>query len=422
MPTEMRKKKLHVNGVPLTVYGEHDAGTLEQMTNLMQHGSVVAAALLPDGHRGYSQPIGGVVAYSHHISVSGVGVDIGCGVSAVGISLTAVDLQDREKIAEKVNKKVHFGIGGQTEMSPVNSLDNPSLHEVLRSCAGSDNAKKLLKMGHDQFGSVGGGNHYLMIGEDQSGMLWITTHFGSRGFGYNISNGFANLAQGRSWDDRAGLNSDDPVLLDLESDLGIAYKIAMEEAARYAAEARSAVLDTVVDILGGQEVYNVACHHNYSFTETYGKDTLQVVRKGATPISKGSPGVVGSSMTGPTVILDGTQKAGTWTDTIGSTVHGTGRVMGRMEAKGKRDRKTGELVLDAEGNPKRPGKVTPEMMFRAVREADVVLSGGDLDESPFAYRKLEDVLPDCENVQVITKITPRVVFMAPSNVVDPYKD
>src|SRR5258707_1023468 len=68
---------------PLKVFGEHEDGTLAQMRNCMAVGNVVAGTICADGHLGYAQPVGGVIAYEGQISISGVGLDIGCGNMAV---------------------------------------------------------------------------------------------------------------------------------------------------------------------------------------------------------------------------------------------------------------------------------------------------------------------------------------------------
>ena len=98
-----------------------------------------------------------------------------------------------------------------------------------------------------------------------------------------------------------------------------------------------------------------------------------------------------------------------------STVHGAGRVMGRMEAKGKVDRKTGEV--------KRAGKVTPDMMNEWVTRAGVELRGAGLDESPHCYKRLPEVLAQHEgSIRVLHTLTPIGVAMAGANEFDPYKD
>ena len=94
------------------IFGEHDERTKEQMVRCMQYGSVVGGVLCADGHLGYAQPVGGVIAYEEHISVSGVGFDIGCGNMAVKLDLPKKAIADR--VGPLVNEfaaDVSFGLG-----------------------------------------------------------------------------------------------------------------------------------------------------------------------------------------------------------------------------------------------------------------------------------------------------------------------
>jgi RNA-splicing ligase RtcB len=91
------------------------------------------------------------------------------------------------------------------------------------------------------------------------------------------------------------------------------------------------------------------------------------------------------------------------------------RVMGRMEAKGKTDRKTGQVL--------RAGKVTTEMMQRWLNKANVELRGAGLDESPDCYKRLPEVLAEHgKSIRILHTLTPVGVAMAGANEFDPYKD
>ena len=97
-----------------------------------------------------------------------------------------------------------------------------------------------------------------------------------------------------------------------------------------------------------------------------------------------------------------------------STIHGAGRVMGRMEAKGKRN-KAGEWA--------RQPKVTQEMMDAWVNKAQVELRGGGVDESPHCYKRLPDVLAEhSRSVRVFHTLRPMGVAMAGKDEYDPFKD
>ena len=97
---------------PLTVFGQHDQATVAQMRNCMTVGNVVGGVLCADGHLGYAQPVGGVIAYEKQISISGVGFDIACGNMAVRLDIPFVAIRDNVKpIARDIAKSISFGIG-----------------------------------------------------------------------------------------------------------------------------------------------------------------------------------------------------------------------------------------------------------------------------------------------------------------------
>jgi tRNA-splicing ligase RtcB len=190
----------------------------------------------------------------------------------------------------------------------------------------------------------------------------------------------------------------------------------MNLAGEYAYAGREWVARKVVSILGGREMELVHNHHNFAWTETHDGEEFIVVRKGATPAFPGQKGFVGGSMGDDAVILAGA--AGDSDEQRGalySTVHGAGRVMSRTEARGKINRKTGEV--------KSPGKVSWEMLREWVGGKGVILRGGGLDESPHAYRRLPDVLAaQGTTVKVLHTLRPIIVVMAGENEHDPYKD
>ena len=80
---------------PLKVVGDHDAATIAQMRDCMGVGNAVAGVICADGHLGYAQPVGGVIAYEKQISISGVGFDIGCGNMAVRLDTPFSAIRDR---------------------------------------------------------------------------------------------------------------------------------------------------------------------------------------------------------------------------------------------------------------------------------------------------------------------------------------
>jgi tRNA-splicing ligase RtcB len=191
----------------------------------------------------------------------------------------------------------------------------------------------------------------------------------------------------------------------------------MELAGKYAYAGREWVARKVVSILGGNEVDMIHNHHNYAWKESHFGEELVVVRKGATPAFPEQRGFVGGSMGDDSVILRGS----TWDDTYAlqqsalfSTVHGAGRVMSRTEAKGK---------VSKQGVVKKVGRVTATMMNSWLDERGVIRRGGDLDEAPHVYKRLDDVIARQHNTVVVQeRLHPVIVCMAPSSIHDPYKD
>lgn len=89
--------------------------------------------------------------------------------------------------------------------------------------------------------------------------------------------------------------------------------------------------------------------------------------------------------------------------------------MGRTAAKGKTDRRTGKQLT--------PGLVSQEMHDQWMKAAAVEVRGGELDESPLAYKRIAEVLAHhAGTVRVLHELTPIGVAMCPGGVYDPYKD
>jgi tRNA-splicing ligase RtcB len=390
----------------IKIFGEHDERTKEQMARCMQYGSVAGGVLCADGHLGYAQPVGGVIAYEEHVSVSGVGFDIACGNMAVRLDVPKAAIADRVgDIMAAVAAKVSFGIGRTNAAKVEHAIfDDPLWQE-------SEVSGRLKQMARDQLGTVGSGNHYVDLFADEDGLVWIGVHFGSRGLGHKTATAFIKLAGGADGIDVA------PTLLHQDSDLGRQYLAAMELAGLYAYAGREWVVERVRAIVGGEVLDAVHNHHNYAWRERHGERDLWVVRKGATPAFPGQRGFVGGSMGDDAVILRGVAGEAA-AASFYSTVHGAGRVMSRTEARGrtKKDPETGKRV-------RLPGRVRHDEMQAWLRQKGVHLVGGDLDEAPQAYRRLPDVLAHhAGTVAIEHTLTPFAVAMAGADVFDPFKD
>ena len=210
---------------------------------------MLRGALCADGHVGYSQPIGGAVAYADHISPSGVGYDIACGNKAARTNLRADEIRaDLGRIMDSIFSRISFGVGRKNE-EPV---DHPVLDTIKRADFAPQ--RQLHSLAAKQLGTVGAGNHYVDLFADEDGWVWIGVHFGSRGFGHKTASGFLALAQGLPFDGHAkdtGMDSP-PVLFRTDSDLGQSYIAAMQLAGDYAYAGRDTVVAKVLEILGAE--------------------------------------------------------------------------------------------------------------------------------------------------------------------------
>src|SRR3954465_11118060 len=174
---------------PLEVRGDVDPRAVEQLARCAEAGDAVRAALLADGHVGYSQPIGGVIAYPEHLSVSGCGYDIGCGVRGTLTDLRAEDV-DVPRLMNEIVRRISFGIGrneGET-------AEHPILPRSREADFGPQ--RNLYDQAANQLGTVGRGNHYVDLFADEEGRLWVGAHFGSRGFGFKTAHGLPPPAPG----------------------------------------------------------------------------------------------------------------------------------------------------------------------------------------------------------------------------------
>jgi tRNA-splicing ligase RtcB len=388
------------------IFGDHDDRTKEQMVRCMQYGSVVGGVLCADGHLGYAQPVGGVIAYDEHISVSGVGFDIGCGNMAVKLDLPKAAIADRVgPLVNEIAANVSFGLGRSNAEKVEHALfDSPLWREA-------EVVGHLKGMARDQLGTVGSGNHYVDLFEDEEGLVWIGVHFGSRGLGHKTATAFIKAAGGKDGIDVA------PTVLHQDSDLGRQYLAGMTLAGQYAYAGREWVVEKVRSIVGGEVLDSVHNHHNYAWRERHGERDLWVVRKGATPAFPGQRGFVGGSMGDDAVILVGVE-SDMAAASFYSTVHGAGRVMSRTEARGRsvKDPGAGKRV-------RQPGRVRHDEMQAWLRDKGVHLLGGDLDEAPQAYRRLPDVLAHhAGTVRIEHTLRPFAVVMAGADVFDPFKD
>ena len=385
------------------IFGEHDEATIRQIETCVAAGGE-RAVLCADGHKGYAQPIGGVVAYKGKISLSGVGFDIACGNLAIRTDARREQIAPAlDTIMDDVVADISFGVGRSSKTRVDHELfDDPAwqlkpIHALKKTAA-------------EQLGTVGGGNHYVDIFADEEDRVWVGVHFGSRGLGHKTATHFLRAAGGKD-----GMDVPPTVVSDA-SELGQDYLAAMKLAGRYAYAGREAVARHVVrGILRAQALEEVHNHHNFAWEEEHDGEAYWVVRKGATPAFPGQKGFIGGSMGDDAVIIEGVDSPVS-REALFSTVHGAGRIMSRTAAKGKFQKVGGKRI-------RTEGLVRHDEMMKWIADKGVVLRGGDLDEAPQAYRRLPEVLAaHAGTIRILHTLRPLGVAMAGKDIVDPYKD
>lgn len=395
----------------LVTFGDVEPASRQQIARCLDAaGESSRGVLCADHHKGYSMPIGGVVASSAVVMPAGVGYDIACGNCAVQTPLKAADV-DIKKVMNEVWRTISFGMGQ-------NNDERIGSHPVYDAIAKSPvkEQRKLLSLARGQLGTVGGGNHYVDLFEDRAdGSLWVGVHFGSRGLGHKTASGFLSLAAGKSWDARPSDGMDSPpATIKLGTPLADDYLAAMNIAGDYAYAGRDWVVDRVLKILQTTATQRVHNHHNFAWWETHhGRKTL-VVRKGATPAFPGQKGFIGGSMGDDAVIVEGVDSPASKA-ALYSTVHGAGRVMSRTQAAGKINRRTGKAITR--------GLVDWPQWQAELKARGIELRGGGADEAPECYKDLKQVLAAHGNtIKVLHTLRPVGVAMAGKDTFDPYRD
>ena len=384
-----------IDGIP--TWGITEPEVLSQMKAIMNHEHKPEyVALMADSHLGYSVPVGGVVAYEKAINVNGVGYDISCGNKAVLLDCDANEIKGNiYRIMNEIQKHISFGVGRKNNEKVEHELFDDPIWNTIPFL--NDLKNKAMA----QLGTVGSGNHYVDIFIDEYERIWIGVHFGSRGLGHSIATHFVKAGGGKD-----GIHAK-PVIFNEDSDLGQQYLACMELAGKYSYAGRDWVCERVAKILRSNIIQSVHNHHNFAWRERhFGKD-LWVVRKGSTPAFPGQKGFVGGSMGDISVILEGKESQESC-HSLYSTIHGAGRAMGRTAAKGKKGK---------------PGLVSREAHDEWMQRSGVQVRGGDLDESPLAYKRIEEILDaHKDTINILHKLKPIGVAMADSRTEDPWRD
>lgn len=353
----MENRKFEEIKKPFKVYAENvEQEAINQFVNAMLHESVIKGALMPDAHAGYSLPIGSVVATKGIVFPSFVGYDIGCGMCAIPLTTNSAKIKEnKQSIFDKIYRQIPTGFSHNQQ-----DQDWPEWKAFDKT----EESKAIFERnGLKQLCSLGGGNHFIEIGEDETSSAWIIIHSGSRGIGHAIATHHMKIASGdgKAREGLFGLNIDSVEGRNYLKDLNFALNFALENRLRMIYK----VADIIVELCGGDIVAECLINRNHNHAEI--KDGICIHRKGATHAEKNMMGVIPGNMRDGSFIVKGLGNA----ESLCSSSHGAGRVLGRKAAK--RQIKLADFESAMEGIL---SKVTEET----------------LDESPFAYKNIFEVM------------------------------
>lgn len=334
---------------------------------------------MPDAHSGKGSTIGSVIATERAIIPAAVGVDLGCGMNAVRLSLKASDLPDSlAAIRSQIERDIPLGAGGAHQTTRSEFAENarrmpetpPRLGENWHFITGSASGERAAS----QLGTLGSGNHFIELCLDENQDVWIMLHSGSRGIGNKIGTHYIERAKLRMEQFFISLPDGDLAYLPEDTDDFNDYMEAVGWAQNYALENRRLMMERVIaalrqhipiDFTITQEAIN--CHHNYVERENHFGRNMWVTRKGAIRAREGDLGIIPGSMGQRSYIVRGKGS----TDSYCSCSHGAGRSMSRAQAR--RTFSLTDLVEQTQGVE--------------CRKDDAVL-----DEIPGAYKNIDEVM------------------------------
>jgi tRNA-splicing ligase RtcB len=368
--------------VPVHLYtDEVESRALEQLVHLAQlpfiHGHVAG---MPDVHYGIGTTVGSVIPTRGAIIPAAVGVDIGCGMNAVRLSLTADRLPDSlQRTRRAIERVVPVGQDMHTndpvKRSTVNALEG-GLERIMdrHPAIARMQEKKGYKPWVRQLGTLGGGNHFIEVCLDEDDAVWIMLHSGSRGIGNQIGRYFIELAK-NDMEDQLGQLPDANLAYFTEGAKHFEdYVEAVEWAQDYALINRREMMRLIIEALQGiwpsfsvtKEAIN--CHHNYVTREVHFGAEVYVTRKGAIRAGEGELGIIPGSMGARSYIVRGKGNP----DSLCSCAHGAGRRMSRGEAK--RRYRAADVERQTEGIECRKDKGVIDELPEAYKDIDAVMA------------------------------------------------
>ena len=372
--------------VPVKIYTdeiEHEA--LQQLLNIARlpfvHSHVAA---MPDVHYGIGATVGSVIPCKSAIIPAAVGVDIGCGMNAVRLSLSAEQLPDSlRKVRGSIENAVPVGFEMHqkeaVKASTLRALDG-GLDRIVGKHPGIMKMQRKFRYTWSrQLGTLGGGNHFIELCLDENDAVWVMLHSGSRGIGNVIGRYFIALAKKDMGRHVFSLPDKDLAYFTAGAEHFDDYVEAVQWAQDYAWTNRREMMRLVLEALAqhlppfeiSKEAIN--CHHNYVAVEEHFGERVYLTRKGAIRAGEGELGIIPGSMGARSYIVRGKGNA----QAFSSCAHGAGRRMSRGMAKRTFNRT--DLEQQTLGVECRKDK-------------------GVLDEIPSAYKDIDQVMENQQDL------------------------
>ncbi|MGW4083982.1 RtcB family protein [Streptomyces sp. NPDC004822] len=367
-----------------------EESALQQLRNVSTLPWIKGLAVMPDVHYGKGATVGSVIAMHGAVCPAAVGVDIGCGMSAVKTSLTVNDLPgDLSRLRSKIEQAIPVGRGMHD--SPV---DPARLHGF--GTAGwdafwgrfggiADAVKFREERATKQMGTLGSGNHFIEVCTDTEGAVWLMLHSGSRNIGKELAEFHIGVAQ--RLPHNQGLVDRDLAVFVADTPQMAAYRNDLFWAQEYAKYNRTIMMALFKDVVRKEFKKakpsfepEISAHHNYVAEERYDGMDLLVTRKGAIRAGSGDYGIIPGSMGTGSYIVKGLGNP----LSFNSASHGAGRRMSRTAAK---------------------KRFSTKDLEEQTRGVECRKDSGVVDEIPGAYKPIEQVIDQQRDlVAVVAKL------------------
>jgi tRNA-splicing ligase RtcB len=370
--------KMWTRGVPVEPEARQQLMNTAQMPFVFKH-----MAVMPDVHLGKGSTIGSVIPTKGAVIPAAVGVDLGCGMSAVRTSLRASDLPDhlfglRSAIEKAVPHGRTSGRGGRDkgawETAPAIVDQAWSALEGRFDLITQKHPRLEKSNNRKHLGTLGTGNHFVEVCLDEADHVWVMLHTGSRGVGNAIGTYFIEKAREEMRRHMVNLPDRDLAYLREGTSSFDDYVEAVEWAQDFAKQNRAVMMLAVLDAVRSviikpfeSQLIAVDCHHNYVERGTYFGEDILLTRKGAVSAQKGQMGIIPGSMGAKSFIVRGLGNE----EAFCSCSHGAGRVMSRTKAK---------------------AVFTVEDQVRATAHVECRKDAAVIDEIPMAYKDIDAVM------------------------------